>query len=62
MKLEGRITPGKIFALLVLIGGLIVAVYFEDSNIAMTALGTSTGLYGFKKHEDRKMREHETSH
>jgi len=57
MKFSGNITPGKIFAVLVLGVGAWLAAHLDDANIVMAAIGTAGGFYAYKKHEDRKRNE-----
>jgi len=57
MKWGGYITPGKIFSVLLLMVGASVAIYLDNANVIITAIGVSGGFYAVKKHEDRKMNE-----
>ena len=56
MKLKGSITPSKIFAVLILTVG-VIALFKNAEAVTYISIIASAGLYGWRKHETRKMME-----
>lgn len=56
IKIEGTITPAKIYAVLVLIAS-VIAMYKGMTDVALFGLAIGGGLYGYRKREARKMME-----
>lgn len=56
MRFTGNITPSKLFAVLIIVVGAI-AIFKDMEAVTHIAILASAGLYGWRKHEARKMME-----
>lgn len=55
MRLEGTITPAKIMALIIFIGGCWIAIKLDNANVALSAIAFSSAVYIGRKYIAQKM-------
>lgn len=60
MTLSGTVTPSKVFAVLILAVG-VMALFEGAEAITHISILASAGLYGWRKHETRKIVESKNS-
>lgn len=55
MKLEGTVTPAKIMAVIIFIGGCYLAVELDSVKVALAAIAFSSGVYLGRKYLVKQM-------